>query len=870
MTDMINSCAANWPMYLSSLASGKHKGNPSPSIEPLDASVRQTAWEPSIRDLIFAASDELGGRHSQLKVETIRSDKTNIPSVYSNMKSSSQGQLCLTYQCRDGLSRDARRFVNPTDHNLPTFRILIFLLERQHNYAEYLDASIFDGMTCKKRFYKETDMRIGNMNWSVTNVAANQSNGDGVAIFDRTEQRHLARSTAHAMKSIASRLGIAHSHNIAELLQNIGLLSELVGANVPLHPKLKTKGRRSEPELSEQWFRTAIAAFNQVGDDTSNALDCRIAYLSRLSQLSDPETQILALAVRSSVFPEWSILWNMLESFLDHSWRHEIPARLTGLSMIQMTHALAEENKLICGNLISAWRGDDFRLETWLRRYFRTDASSEQEMRALLLKPDAPTDLTLDDFNAIRPQLDQATKILSGAARGEWPCNILLYGPPGTGKTEVAKLLAAQAGLPAVFVGLADSEGGEPTSDERTAHLRLLRNMVSPSDPAALIIDEAEDLFRQSITRSRSKLWLNRLVEHKTAPHIWIVNNPEELGEVVVRRMDFVIRFEQPNRAEREHILTRLASKITAAHSTCGNTIDIETTAKRLSVINASPAIFRAALINMMRVGGDDSTAEWMTEQLVLATGRNAGSLQRISSDKFDPELCNADSDLISLTQNLGNLERDRTRRRLASGEGWNMLLSGPPGTGKSAYAAHLADALGLDLVVLQGADLLSAYIGETEKSIAQAFASAREKPVLLLIDEVDGFLGDRRTMQRSWEITQINALLTAMEVEQSRFVATTNLDDRLDPASARRFSLHVRFGSLARDQADTLFAQMFGQTAPPSLRLIEGLTPGDFAQAKQRMRFTPNISGKQITQWLAKAVEERGETSPMGFIPSA
>lgn len=713
-------------------------------------------------------------------------------------------------------------------------------------------------------------MRISNLNTGIPNITTSEGKSDGVVVFDNTERCHLARATAHAMKSISSRLATAHSHNLEELLQAIGILSELVNANLPTQPRFKAKSKRTEPKLSEQWFRTAIEAFNQVGGGSSNALDRRIAYLSRLSQLSDVETKILGLAVRQAVFPEWSILWNMLESFLDQSWRHEIPARLTGFSMIQMQHALADDAKLVVSKLISDGRGDDFGLETWLRRYFRTDASSEQEMRALLLKPHKPTELTLDDFKAIRPQLDQATKILSGTARGEWPCNILLYGLPGTGKTEVAKLLAAQAGLPAVFVGLADTEGGEPTSDERTAHLRLLRNMVSPTDPAALIIDEAEDLFRQSITRTRSKLWLNRLVENKTAPHIWIVNDPEELGEVVVRRMDFVIRFEQPSRAEREEILTRIANKIALDRSQNTKKIDVETTAKRLSAINASPAIFRAALTNMMRVGGDDSMAEWMTEQLVLATGRNAGSLQSVLSDQFDPSLCNADTDLVSLTQNLKKLERVRTRRRLAFGDGWNILLSGPPGTGKSAYACHLAEAIGLDLIVLQGADLLSAYIGETEKSLARAFASAREKPVMLLIDEVDGFLGDRRTMQRSWEISQINALLTAMEAEQARFVATTNLDVRLDPASARRFSLKVRFSPLTRDQAAKLFAKMFGQPAPPSLHVINGLTPGDFAQAKRRMRFNPNISGKQITEWLAQAAEERGETSPIGFIASA
>jgi transitional endoplasmic reticulum ATPase len=93
-----------------------------------------------------------------------------------------------------------------------------------------------------------------------------------------------------------------------------------------------------------------------------------------------------------------------------------------------------------------------------------------------------------------------------------------------------------------------------------------------------------------------------------------------------------------------------------------------------------------------------------------------------------------------------------------------SFCLSGPPGAGKSAYARHLAERLDLDVLEKRFSDLSSMWLGESEKTIAAAFEEASDLRAFLIIDEADSLLRDRLAAQHSWEITQVNEMLTQME----------------------------------------------------------------------------------------------------------
>ena len=87
---------------------------------------------------------------------------------------------------------------------------------------------------------------------------------------------------------------------------------------------------------------------------------------------------------------------------------------------------------------------------------------------------------------------------------------------------------------------------------------------------------------------------------------------------------------------------------------------------------------------------------------------------------------------------------------------------------------------------------LLSKWVGESEQQIAAAFAEARDTEAFLVFDEADSLLADRRLAERTWEVSQVNEMLTWMESHPLPFACTTNFATRLDEATRRRFVFPV------------------------------------------------------------------------------
>ena len=132
----------------------------------------------------------------------------------------------------------------------------------------------------------------------------------------------------------------------------------------------------------------------------------------------------------------------------------------------------------------------------------------------------------------------------------------------------------------------------------------------------------------------------------------------------------------------------------------------------------------------------------------------------------YDPAFINADKDMARVCAGLKNRPVGR------------LCLYGPPGTGKTAFGKWLAGQLQKPLLVKRASDLISMWVGGTEKNIARAFEEAGREGAILLIDEVDSFLQDRRGASRSWEVTAVNEMLTQMESFNGLFIASTNLMD--------------------------------------------------------------------------------------------
>ena len=242
---------------------------------------------------------------------------------------------------------------------------------------------------------------------------------------------------------------------------------------------------------------------------------------------------------------------------------------------------------------------------------------------------------------------------------------------------------------------------------------------------------------------------------------------------------------------------------------------------------DAAPAIAAGAVRAASLTGGGIPAVRHAIQGIAqVMNGGKTPPPTPSATSLYDPELVNADVDLERIATRL---ERPDGARAVS------FCLSGPPGTGKSAWVRHLADRMGLEVVHKRASDLLSKWVGGSEANIAEAFDEALGLGAFLVFDEADSLLADRRDAQRSWEVSQVNEMLTWMESHALPFACTTNLVDRLDPASLRRFTFKVVLDYMTPGQARLAFKRFFDLDAPSSLDRVPMLTPGDFAVVKRK-----------------------------------
>jgi SpoVK/Ycf46/Vps4 family AAA+-type ATPase len=224
----------------------------------------------------------------------------------------------------------------------------------------------------------------------------------------------------------------------------------------------------------------------------------------------------------------------------------------------------------------------------------------------------------------------------------------------------------------------------------------------------------------------------------------------------------------------------------------------------------------------------------------------------------WQPDLARADADLGRIEARLA---APGAPRRIS------FCLEGPAGTGKSAWARHLARVIGMPVIEKRTSDLISKWLGESEQNIARAFSDARAEGAMLIFDEADSLLADRRGAERSWEVSQVNEMLTWMESHPLPFVCTTNFVEKLDPATQRRFTFRIRFDYLSARQLPLAWAAHFPCSPPAGLEALDRLAPGDFANVARRMQALGHADPQAILcELIREDAAKMGAARPIGF----
>ncbi|WP_300661444.1 ATP-binding protein [Hydrogenophaga sp.] len=581
-------------------------------------------------------------------------------------------------------------------------------------------------------------------------------------------------------------------------------------------------------------------------------------------------------------------------------------ADLAGVAPAEVGEALRAGSRLerigMVENLISEHNITDLadlmkvseKLPPVLMREYRT----QSELMAVFTRPAARSALTPKDFDYVGEDVRLLCGLLREAvARKEPGVNVLMYGPPGTGKTELARVVAQAAGLELFEVEYADRDGNALSGRDRYRSLQIAQVFLKGTAHSALLFDEVEDVFppisseaAQIMARAEhvaashtgsvsGKAWVNQILETNAVPTIWVTNRIEQIDPAFRRRFAYHLELKSPPPGAREQLVRKtlegapvsdaLVARLTERKGLTPAQIRTAVRFAELAASPAKPATRRTTKARLAAAPMLDELIERQLKNADLALGRKPDLVQRPSVTQYSLDMLNVES-RYELPRVIAALK--------ARGHGC-LCFHGAPGTGKTALAEHLAQQLERPLMIRRASDLVSKFVGETEQQMAAMFREAEAEKAVLLLDEADSFLQDRRGAQRTYEVTEVNEMLQGMERFAGIFICTTNLMDRIDQAALRRFTFKIRFKPLTAEQRETMFvvealagdvSRLDGAHAV-RLSKLDQLCPGDFAAVKRQVEILAEVLEPEefIAQLEAehRIKPEVREARGMGFV---
>ena len=688
----------------------------------------------------------------------------------------------------------------------------------------------------------------------------------GTGQADQSDQITLWLLRALTYRDHAVSLMDARGWGAEELLNVAGLDSSAANAGDKAAVRRGAKARLEELESGE----------TQRSHDVFD----NVALLGPLLELNKGEQELLAFAVLLNADEHLNeCVTGLLKRCRGsaHAALHTL-AHVLGEPLTVLEGALRADSPLGRSGLIrfrpgEASRGlDCLELDDVAGQVLTTSAATGVQLVDRLLATARPAELGFDDYRHVEEDVALIRGYLAQAVKRRVPgVNILLHGPPGTGKTELAHLIAGDVASDVISVRCEDLYGEPMSRIERLRNYQLAQALFARKGDAVVIFDELEDAFPTPPPGPmfahrnvhHDKAWANQQVESNPSPSVWISNSIDQLDAALVRRFDLIVELRRPPIAVRERIVRRYLPELATDDEWVGRVASDE---------RVTPAdVARAARIARIVGLGDRASARGRVDRVLdlNLTARTGPRPARYRHDaaRYDLSLLNTSVPIDELVAGL------------ARGNGGSICLYGPPGTGKTAFVHHVADHLQTPVVHTLASDLLSCWVGGTEKAFAAMFRNAREDGAILFLDEGDSFLRDRAGARQTWEVTQVNELLVQMERFEGLFFCSTNLMEGLDPAVFRRFAVKVRFDPLTAAQrwrmAGTLLTEVGRRPRGPAraalerqVRGLDGLTAGDVAAARRRFEVCgQRPTAEEVVAALTEELEARGAAPRRGSL---
>ncbi len=433
--------------------------------------------------------------------------------------------------------------------------------------------------------------------------------------------------------------------------------------------------------------------------------------------------------------------------------------------------------------------------------------------------------VTYEDIGGLKDEIQKVREMIELPLRHpeifeklgvEAPKGVLLYGPPGTGKTLLAKAVANESN--AHFISISGPEIMSKFYGESEARLREIFKEAREKAPTIVFIDEIDSIApkREEVTGEVERRVVSQLLSLMDGLEargkvivIAATNRPNAIDPALRRpgRFDREIEIKVPDRRGRFEIL-----QIHTRHMPLTQEVDLE----KLSAITHG------------FVGAD---LEYLCKEAAMKTLRRVLPELKLEEDKLTPEFLNklqvtmedfefALKDITPSAMREVYLETPDVRwaeigglegikRELQEAVEWplkypdlyttigysmpkGVLLYGPSGTGKTLLAKAVATESEANFISVRGPELLSKWVGESERGVREVFRRARQaSPCIIFFDEIDalapvrGLGGDSMVTERV-----VSQLLTELDGIQSLsgvvVLAATNRMDMVDPALLR------------------------------------------------------------------------------------
>lgn len=434
--------------------------------------------------------------------------------------------------------------------------------------------------------------------------------------------------------------------------------------------------------------------------------------------------------------------------------------------------------------------------------------------------------VTYEDIGGLHEQIQRIREMIELPLRHpevfdrlgiEPPKGVLLHGPPGTGKTLIAKAVADETF--ATFMSLSGAEIHGKYYGESEARVREIFNAAEQNKPCIVFIDEIDAIApkREEVHGEVEKRVVSQLLALMDGLEprgqiivIGATNRPNALDPAIRRagRFDREIEIGVPNRAGRFEIL-----QIHTRGMPLTGDVDLQKVADLthgFTGADISELCKEAAMKALRKILPEidfeaDHIPIEVLNKLVVTMNDFLDALRFVEPSAMREVLVQTPN---IRWEDIGGLEE--AKQALREAIEWplkypqlfeeagakppkGILLQGPPGSGKTLLAKAVANESGVNFISVKGPELMSKFVGESEKGVRETFKRAKQTaPCIIFFDEIDALAPTRGTGITDSHVSErvISQLLTEMDgLEELRGViilAATNRTDLIDPALLR------------------------------------------------------------------------------------